>query len=115
MEPRIEGEVTLAPEAPSFEGGLLRVQLIEATYADAPSRTVAESFIEGVSHRRGTGSRWPFSLAAGKLDPHARYLATAHISRTGSREIAAGDFHSTQSHPVQEGDSHLVVPVRVVG
>jgi uncharacterized lipoprotein YbaY len=115
MDLRIYGEVTLGPEAPSFEAARLRTRLIDATYADAPSQTIVEAEEPDVAHTAGTWSHWPIHLEARELDPQKRYRVEAHLSRCGEREIHAGDFYSSQSHPVGEGNCSVIVPMSPVG
>jgi hypothetical protein len=60
---------------------------------------VAET-IQPLSGPISPGQRWAFRVVVPHVDDAARYGVRAHMDRSGSGELAAGDFISVQAYPV---------------
>ena len=112
----VEGVIRLPEGAPAFTGATVRVRLLDVTRADAPSRTVAELTIPHVSHSGGAGGI-AFALPAEGVDPRMHYVVHVRVDIEGNRRVSAGDFITTESHPVLTfgHPSRLTVRVRAVG
>jgi uncharacterized lipoprotein YbaY len=82
----------------------LYVRLIDATEADRPSRTVAETVINPsgtAANPAAVGTRGiPFVLALQSVDPRRRYIVAAHLDLDGDGKVSPGDQINAQSYPV---------------
>ena len=94
----ISGQLTFDDTDP-FENATVWVVLEDVTLADASSREVSRLKIPGYTHSPG-GPPLEFSLTPGPLDPNRRYQIRAHVDRTSTGRLKAGDQTTTQSYPV---------------
>jgi uncharacterized lipoprotein YbaY len=90
-------------------GAVCHVRLHDVSRADAASVVVAESTV--TVDLSTDGGEIPFELDVGDLDRSATYALSAHVDTTGSGEVSAGDFLTTEHHPVSPDD--LQTPRRV--
>jgi uncharacterized lipoprotein YbaY len=86
-----------AVDVPS--GATLYVRLLDVTFTDAPSRTVAEQVL---ALPRGRADERPlaFSLRLETIDPHRTYIVSAHADLDGDGSISRGDWMTMESYPV---------------
>lgn len=112
----VEGEIHFPPDA-VFAGATVHVRLLDATVADAPSRTVAEQTIPNVSHPRGAGGTVAFAVRGSGLEARARYVVRVHVDVGGDGTVSRGDYVSTESYPVLTlgYPNRIIVRVRPVG
>jgi len=94
----ISGQLIFDDSGP-FENATIWVVLEDVTQADASSREVSRLKISSYTHAPG-GPPLEFSLTPGPLDPNRRYQVRAHVDRTSSGRLKAGDQTTTQSYPV---------------
>jgi Type III secretion system lipoprotein chaperone (YscW) len=120
---KVSGVVLLDPGQPDLDDAVLRVVLLDVTEQDAPSVTLAEVTITGVSHRRGEERAVPFRLTTDRSLPSgcdlsvAAHLATTPGASSGEmgRSFSPGDLVSTTSTPVaHSGSDGVVVRLTVV-
>ncbi len=111
--PLVIGEVLLGEAKRSFTGATVHVQLEDVSYADAPSRVVAEQVIPDVSYEPGTERTLRFALYGDVPDRTGRYVVTAHVDLHGQGRVSQGDYLSMESHPVLTHGNPDQVSVRV--
>ena len=92
-------------ERPPAESPVL-VQVIDATYADAPGRLVAEATGRVLSD--GGGTLYTVEIEA-ELQGSNDYRVRAHVDVDGDGAVSPGDFVSMAAFPAREHE-----PVRVV-
>jgi uncharacterized lipoprotein YbaY len=63
---------------PPLRGATLRVRLLDVSYADAPSRIVAEQALPA-EHPGGEGVLGRFTIDVAEVDPRARYAVAAEV------------------------------------
>ena len=112
----VDGVIRLPDGAPTFAGATVRVRLLDVTRADAPSRTVAEVTIPGVSHPGGRGDI-AFARPGAGVDPRAHYIVHVHVDVDGDGGVSSGDLITMASHPVLTfgHPNRVTVRVRPVG
>lgn len=92
-------------------GSPVLVEVRDTSLADAPSVLVADVVV-AVAESSGT------RLATASIDlPEVPRGATVrvHIDVDGDGQVSVGDFVSTASHPIPDGQvAHVEVPVRPV-
>jgi len=98
--PLVNGEIPLGEAKRSFTGATVHVQLEDVSYADAPSRVIAEQVIPNVSHESGTEHALRFALYGDAPDEKGRYIVTVHVDLQGQGRVNRGDYLSMESHPV---------------
>jgi hypothetical protein len=79
----------------------VRIQVIDATEADAPSRVVAQVEYPA-SQLTWPALTVPFRLEADLADPRRAYRLRGHVNLDGSGPPDRGDHVSTQSYPLNE-------------
>ena len=97
---RLSGEVTFAvqPELPPV--AVLRIRLLDTTYADAPALVLSELLLPNVAGEANAGRPLAFRVQAEGVNPRSTYTLMAHVSLAGGEKIQPGDYMSTQSYPV---------------
>jgi uncharacterized lipoprotein YbaY len=98
--PLVKGEILLGEAERSFTGATVHVQLEDVSYADAPSRVIAEQVIPNVSHESGTEHALRFALYGNVPDDKGRYIVTVHVDLQGQGRVSRGDYLSMESYPV---------------
>lgn len=71
------------------------VSVIDVTYADGPSTTIASQTISVTS-----ADPTAFSIPVSGIDPKASYAVQVHIDSDGSGTNSEGDFYNEESFPV---------------
>lgn len=95
---RVRGEAVLA-EALGPGAHLLRLLVEDVGRADAAA-TVAGRTELPLSGPLPAGTAVPFEIEVERVDPAAHYSVRAHLDRSGSGFVEAGDLVSTQAYPV---------------
>ncbi len=92
---KVEGEIRFAPGEARPAAATVWVRLLDVSYADAPSLTVAEERIPltGVCPLR-------FVFAVAKVDPGVQYAVSAHVDLAGDGRIRPGDWVTAQRYAV---------------
>ena len=98
--PLVKGEILLGEAERSFTGATVHVHLEDVSYADAPSRVVAEQVIPDVSHEPGTEHTLRFALYGDAPDEKGRYIVTVHVDLQGQGRVTRGNYLSVESYPV---------------
>jgi uncharacterized lipoprotein YbaY len=111
--PLVEGEILLGETQRSFTGATVHVQLEDVSYADAPSRVVAEQVIPDVSHESGTEHNLTFALYGNMPDEKGRYIVTVRVNLQGQGRVIRGDYLSMESHPVLTHGNPNQISVRL--
>jgi uncharacterized lipoprotein YbaY len=111
--PLVKGEILLGEAQRSFTGATVHVRLEDVSYADAPSRVVAEQVISDVSHESGTEHTVRFALYGDVPDERGRYQVTVHVDLHGQGRVARGNYLSMESYPVLTQGRPNQVSVRV--
>jgi uncharacterized lipoprotein YbaY len=95
----VRGTVVLPQDHASGEIGDVIVQVEDVSRADAPSVVVGEYRRKGVNLDQGA---LPFDIEvpADTIDPRHSYSVRVHVDMTSSGLVEAGDYVSTESHPV---------------
>jgi uncharacterized lipoprotein YbaY len=111
--PLVEGEILLGEPQRSFTGATVHVQLEDVSYADAPSKIIAEQAISDVSHESGTEQRLKFALYGDIPDERGRYIVTARVDLQGQGRVIRGDYLSMESYPVLTHGNPNQISVRL--
>lgn len=98
--PLVTGEILLGGVQRAFTGATVHVQLEDVSYADAPSRVVAEQVIPDVSHEPGTEHILRFAFHGDVPDEQGRYIVTVHLDLQGQGRVTRGDYLTVESYPV---------------
>jgi uncharacterized lipoprotein YbaY len=81
----VTGTVLASGSVPPLRGATLVVRVLDVSYADAPSRIVAEQAIP-IDHHGGEGELGRFAIDVPDVDPRAHLAVAAEIERPpGSR------------------------------
>lgn len=109
---RVRGEAVLA-EALGPGTHLLHLLVEDVGKADAAA-TVAGRADLPLNGPLPAGTALPFEIEVDRADPAAHYSVRAHLDRSGSGLIEAGDLVSTEAYPVTMGgrDEALRVTLR---
>jgi uncharacterized lipoprotein YbaY len=78
----------------------VHVRLEDVSYADAPSRVVAEQVIPDVSHESGTEHTLRFALHGDVPDEKGRYIVTVHVYLQGQGRVPQANYLNVESYPV---------------
>jgi uncharacterized lipoprotein YbaY len=111
--PLVKGEILLGEAQRSFTGATVHVQLEDVSYADAPSRVVAEQVIPDVSHESGTEHTLKFALYGDVPDEKGRYIVTARVDLQGQERVIRGEYLSVESYPVLTHGNPNQISVRL--
>jgi uncharacterized lipoprotein YbaY len=111
--PLVKGEILFEDVQRSFEGATVRVRLEDVSYADAPSRVVAEQVIPDVSCEAGTDCTLRFGLYGDVPDERRRYVVTVYVDLHGQGRVTQGDYLSMESQPVLTHGNPDQISVRV--
>ena len=95
----VRGTVRFFEEVDVPSGARLYVRLLDVTFTDAPSRTVAEQVLTLARGRAGE-RRLAFSLELETIDSHRTYIVSAHADLDGDGSISRGDWMTMESYPV---------------
>jgi putative lipoprotein len=110
---KVSGVVLLERSHPEFDDAVLRVRLLDVSQLDAPSVTMAEVVVRGVSHRKGEERALPFFLETSQVPaPGADLTVAAHLERVPATEPSAirrGDLLTTTSNPVQPSGAEGII------
>jgi uncharacterized lipoprotein YbaY len=98
--PLVQGEILLWEAERCFTGATVHVRLEDVSYADAPSRVVAQQVIPDVSHESGTKHTLRFALYGDVPDEKGSYIVTVHVDLCGQGRVTRGDYLSVESYPV---------------
>jgi uncharacterized lipoprotein YbaY len=102
----LAGDIVFEGATPAIKNATVRIQLHDVSRADAPSRIVAEQVLRNISLLPGNANVISFALDWPlELNLRASYILRAHVDMDGSGKVAAGDFVTTQSYPVDPRDS----------
>ncbi|MEV5503748.1 hypothetical protein AB0M50_50945 [Nonomuraea fuscirosea] len=111
--PEVQGEVVLTPMLGSFQDATLRVRVLDVTEADAPAGPLAELALPALSYDGSAERRVPFSLPSPAWDPRRTVIVTAHLDRSGTGEVEAGDALTTRAEPASQDRLTLfLTPIR---
>ncbi|MGR6920603.1 hypothetical protein ACU635_40745 [[Actinomadura] parvosata] len=110
--PELQGEVVLTPVLGSFQDATLRVRVLDVTEADAPAGTLAELTLPALSYDGNAERRVPFSLPSPAWDARRTVIVTAHLDRSGSGTVEAGDALTTRAEPASQ--EHLTLALTPV-
>jgi uncharacterized lipoprotein YbaY len=96
----VSGEIQFAkrPRLPS--DARVYVRLLDISFADAPSRLIAEQVLTGIWQRANAGESIPFEISASLPNEHGSYSVAVLVDVDGDGKTTRGDFVSTQSYPV---------------
>jgi hypothetical protein len=114
----ITGIVLIEPGHPAADGAVLTVRLLDVSRLDAASITLAQTVVQGVSHRPGDQTAVPFTLRVPTPIPAGTDLSLdAHLALdTGPHAesaIHAADLVTVTSNPVPpEGATNIVLLLR---
>lgn len=112
-KPLVEGEILLGEAQRSFTGATVHVQLEDVSYADAPSRVVAEQAIPDVSHETGTEGTVKFALYGDMPDERGRYIVTVRVDLQARGRVSRGDYLSMESYSVLTHGNPKQISVRL--
>lgn len=112
-KPLVEGEILLGEAQRSFTGATVHVQLEDVSYADAPSRVVAEQAIPDVSHETGTEGTVKFALYGDIPDERGRYIVTVRVDLQARGRVSRGDYLSMESYSVLTHGNPKQISVRL--
>ena len=112
---KISGAIVFVDTVDRVSAGALRVSLQDVSKTDGSATILAEVVIGGISVST-SGESIPFALAVPALDPGGIYSIDAHLDLTGSGEITAGDFVTTEHFPVNPRieSQHVTVCIRQI-
>ena len=96
----VSGDVTFAAQPELPPEAVLRVRLLDTTYADAPALVISELLVRDIAEEANAGKPVPFLLSAERVNPRSTYTIIAHVALSGGEAIEPGDYISTQSYPV---------------
>ncbi len=96
----IHGEVILPTSGVNAGPADVIVQVEDISRADAPSIVVGEERKSGVWVKPGDVLPFTIEIPAANVNNAHNYSVRAHISRSKSRDVEAGDLLSTQTYPV---------------
>ena len=96
----LSGEVTFAAQPELPPEAVLRVRVLDTTYADAPALVLSELLVSDVATGANAGRPVAFRVRAEGVNPRSTYTLMAHVSLAGGEKIQPGDYMSTQSYPV---------------
>lgn len=99
METWVTGEAVFAGRPSLPPDAILRVLLLDTTYADAPSEILAEGEFPNVAEFASRGKPFPFRLRTVIPDRRIQCRIWAHVKTRGNA-IHPGDYVTTQSYPV---------------
>jgi uncharacterized lipoprotein YbaY len=111
--PLVKGEILLGQAQRSFTGATVHVQLEDVSYADAPSRVVAEQVIPDVSHESETEHTLKFALYGDVPDEKGRYIVTVRVDLQERGRVIRGDYLSVESYPVLTHGNPNLISVRL--
>lgn len=91
----------------------VRAVVEDVTMADGLATPVAEQRLNQVS----LGRALTLEIPVPEPDERASYAVRVHVDMAGDDSVSAGDFVSTQSHPVltQGYGTEVTVPVQRIG
>jgi putative lipoprotein len=109
----VSGTLVLPADAPRTTAASVLVEVRDVSLADAPSRVAGDQVQAGVAV--GPNAHIPFRVEVPAVDLRRVYALRAHVSLGGGHDrVAAGDYLTTQAHPVLTRgapDKLLVVPL----
>jgi putative lipoprotein len=107
-------EVLLPPGVVEGPAGEVVVRVEDVSRADAPARVVGEARLG----TRGVAAAFPLaaSVPVDLVDERCAYAVRVHVDVDGDGQVSAGDYVSTQAHPVltRGAPARVAVPVRQV-
>jgi uncharacterized lipoprotein YbaY len=112
-EPLVTGKILVGEDAQPFTGATVYVRLEDVSYADAPSRVIAEQVIHNVSYEADAGHEPEFALHGDIPDERGSYAVRVHVDLHGEGRVQRGDYVSTESYPVLTFGQPKEVSVRV--
>lgn len=107
MTDLVTGQVVLPADLISATAAVVRVEIHDTSFADAPSVLVAAQTLRDVPLR--PGGTIPFSIPAPPMASGRTWTLRVHVSLNGAEAVREGDLLTTVSVPVPEGLSHVVV------
>ena len=108
----LTGEVRLPADAPSATAALVRIEVRDTSYADAPSVVVAAETMRDVAiHPGGT---IPFAIDVPDALPAQALSLRVHVSLDGTDRERPGDLLTTENVPVPKGPARLAPAMSVV-
>ena len=109
----LQGEILFPQELASFSGATANVFLEDVSFLDASAKLIAKQEIANVSHSQGTETRVKFALQGKIANTQADYSIRVHVTFHSDRQIHLGDYISTQSYRVLNGQDFERVVVEV--
>lgn len=100
MDAWVSGEVVFAARPVLPPEAILRVRLLDTTYADAPSRILDEVTFADIAGTANSGSPLCFQMRAQLSDWRIRCTVWAHVALAPHEGVECGDYVTTQSYPV---------------
>lgn len=104
------GNVLAEGDVPPLQHATLRIRVLDVSYADAPSRVVAEQAVP-VSHEGGEGELARFVLEVPDVDPRGHYAVAAEVEPGPGSAPAL--IASTVRYPVLTHGAGTEVAIRV--
>lgn len=109
MSEILSGTIRLPANAPSATAAIVRIEVRDTSFADAPSTIVAQKLIRDVTIR--AGGIIPFTVEAPKVPAGRTLSLRVHISLGGDDSVRPGDLLTVESVPVPEDLDHVAVAV----
>lgn len=95
--------VVLGPTVPSFSGATLYVRVLDVSRADAGAVIAGETIVPDLRYGPGSASAIAVDVTCGAVDARAHYSAWAHLDLDGDGQVSSGDWLTTESYPVING------------
>lgn len=109
----IEGEIDFVDVPSPIFDATIYVRLLDMSWADAPSKVIAEEVIPNISIKAIRPSSIPFSMRIPELDKSLMYTLSAYINVNGKEEITDGDYITMESFPVTSIDLPVHMHLKV--
>ena len=111
---RIEGEVRFSEISAPFDDATVIVLVEDASRADAAAKTIVERRLTGISRTPDNHDPVPFLIDLPASKRVSCYSLRVHVSLKSTDEIAVGDYVSTQSYPLKDDSSRVLMFVHPV-
>ncbi len=110
--PLVTGNVVIDGGRP-FTGAQMRIMLEDVSRLDAPSISIVEQVIDGVSYDSSSGTSLEFSLHGAIPNERANYAVRVHVDVDRDGRVSRGDYITMESFPVLTHGHPDRVTVRV--
>lgn len=112
----VKGDIEFEDLTSPIDGATIYIRVEDVSRADAPATRLVEQVISNVMLTGQGRVTVPFSMQVSLPDPSEQYSLRVHVDLSGNGLVEAGDYITTQSHPVSAstGSTRMLVKVNRV-